>query len=158
MFTKPDIPIFGLVFVDTILCICGINIMSRTTTRLVLTIICVLFLVSAKAQSQLEDVVNDIRSNKITDLTKYYDNVVPITMNNAQSTYSRSQAEMVLKDFFTKNPPIDLSITNSGTPNPTSKFAIGDLSTSNGKYNIYILLKTKDNTNYLLQEIRLNKE
>jgi hypothetical protein len=153
--------IFGLVFVGIILCIRDINIMSRFTTTFFLTVICIFFLVPAQAQqsqNQLEDIVNDIRSNKITDITKYYDNIVPITMNNAQSTYSRSQAEMVLKDFFTKNTPIDLTILNSGTPNPTSKFAIGDLNTSNGKYSIYILLKTKDNTNYLLQELRLNKE
>jgi hypothetical protein len=132
--------------------------MRNFTKRLIFTVTCVLFLVSAKAQSQLEDVVNAIRSNKIADITKYYDNIVPITMNNVQNTYSRSQAEMVLKDFFTKNTPTDLTILNSGNPNSSSKFAIGDLNTPNGKYSVYILFKLKDNSVYMLQEIRINKE
>jgi len=132
--------------------------MSIFTKRLFFTVTCIFFLVSAKAQSQLEDVVNDIKSNKISDISRYYDNIVPITMNNVQSTYSRSQAEMVLKDFFTRNPATDLTILNSGTPNNTSKFAIGDLNTPNGKYSIYILFKLKDNSIYMLQEIRINKE
>lgn len=115
-------------------------------------------LIPAKGQSQLEDVVNSIRSNKISDISKYFDNIVPITMNNVQSTYSRSQADMVLKDFFQKNPVTELNILNNGSPNSSSKFVIGDMVTANGKYSIYILFKLKDNTIYLLQEIRLNKE
>ena len=132
--------------------------MRSFTKKLILTVGCLLLLVSAHAQSQLEDVVNAIRSNKISDITKYFDNIVPITMNNVQATYSRSQAEIVLKDFFTKNSPNDLAILNSGSPNNTSKFAIGDLTTPNGKYSFYILFKLKDNSFYLLQEIRINKE
>ncbi len=118
----------------------------------------VTFFVSVRAQTQLEDVVNAIKSNRVSDMTKYFDNIVPITINNVQSTYSRTQAELVLKDFLGKNTPIDITILNSGAPTPSSKFAIGDLSTNTGKYSIYILFKLKDNTNYLLQEIRLNKE
>ncbi|MDR3681310.1 MAG: DUF4783 domain-containing protein [Flavipsychrobacter sp.] len=118
----------------------------------------VAFFVSVQAQTQLEDVVNAIKSNRVSDMTKYFDNIVPITINNVQSTYSRTQAELVLKDFFGKNTPKDITILNSGAPTPSSKFAIGDLTTNTGKYSIYILFKLKDNNNYLLQEIRLNKE
>jgi chromosomal replication initiation ATPase DnaA len=110
------------------------------------------------AQTQLEDVVNAIKANRVSDMTRYFDNIVPITINNVQNTYSRTQAELVLKDFFNKNTPQDINILNSGSPTPSSKFAIGDLSTNTGKYSIYILFKLKDNTNYMLQEIRLNKE
>ena len=115
-------------------------------------------MVTAQAQSQLEDVVNAVRSNRVSDISKYFDNIVPITINNLQATYSKTQAELVLKDFFSKNVPEDVVIMNSGSPTSTSKFAIGDLTTNSGRYSLYILLKLKDNNNYLLQEIRLNKE
>lgn len=118
----------------------------------------VFFTASAQSRPPMEDVVNAIKNNRIEDLSKYFDNIVPVTINNTQTIYSRNQAEVVLKDFFDKNIPKDFLIMDNGSPNNTSKFIIGNLVTPSGaKYSVYILMKLKDN-NYLLQEIRLNKE
>jgi hypothetical protein len=106
----------------------------------------------------MEDMVNAIRTNRVEDMVKYFDNFVPITINNNQSMFSHNQAEVVLKDFFEKNNPKDFVVMDNGSPNNTSKFAIGAFTTPSGiKYNVYILMKLKDNT-YMLQEIRLNKD
>ncbi len=110
------------------------------------------------ARPPMEDVVNAIKNNHIDDMSKYFDNIVPITINNTQTIYSRNQATVVLTDFFDKNIPKDFLVMDNGSPNNTSKFIIGSLITPSGtKYNVYILMKQKDNS-YLLQEIRLNKE
>lgn len=127
--------------------------------RILLTFCCSLLLLAARAQGPMENIVNAVRQNKIADVAKYFDNIVPITINNVQTAYSRSQAELVLKDFFTKNFPQDVTVISSGSPNSTSKFVISDLVTDNGvKYTLYILVKLKDNTDYYLQEIRINKK
>jgi len=135
--------------------------MNNVLRKTVLIIYGLFFFIGAKAQqaqvSPVEDIVSAMRNSNTSTIAKYFDNIVPITINNTQSIYSRTQAEMVLKDFFNKNMPKDLTIINSGAPNNTSRFAIGDLTTSNGKYSIYILLRAKDNV-FLLQEIRFNKE
>jgi hypothetical protein len=118
-----------------------------------------LFTVNAQtARQPMEEVVNAIKNNRIEDMSKFFDNIVPVTINNTQTIYSRNQAEVVLKDFFDKNIPKDFLIMDNGSPNNSSKFIIGSLITPSGsKYNVYILMKLKDNM-YLLQEIRLNKE
>ncbi len=72
-------------------------------------------LVAAKAQV-LEDVVNNIRSGNLPAITKYFDKTVAISINNNQSTYSGAQAEMVLKDFYSKNPVKDFVIMQCKTP------------------------------------------
>ena len=127
----------------------------------ILLVSCTFFLLTVQAQTSrppMEDVVNAIKNNRIEDMSKYFDNIVPLTINNNQTIYSRNQAEVVLKDFFDKNLPKDFLIMDNGSPNNTSKFIIGSLLTPSGaKYNVYILMKLKDNS-YLLQEIRLNKE
>jgi len=121
----------------------------------------ILLFFTAQAQNNrppMEDMVNAIKNNHVEDMVKYFDNIVPITINNAQSIYSRNQAEVVLKDFFEKNIPKDFQIMDNGSPNNSSKFIIGNLSTPSGtKYSVYILMKLKD-SNYLLQEIKMNKE
>ena len=131
--------------------------MNKFYKKAFLTVACSLLFVAAQAQSVLEDVVNAIRNSNVTAIEKYYDNIVPITMNNTQSAYSRTQASLVLKDFFTKNAPKDVLILNSGSATSNSQFAIGTFTTTNGvTYNLYILLKSKENV-FLLQELRFNK-
>ena len=129
--------------------------------KFILLVTCTFFLLTGYAQSNrspMEDVVNAIKNNRIEDMSKYFDNIVPVTINNTQTIYSRNQAEVVLKDFFDKNLPKDFLIMDNGSPNTTSKFIIGTLLTPAGtKYNVYILIKQKD-ANYYLQDIRLNKE
>lgn len=129
--------------------------------NLLLLVSCTLFFLTAQAQNTrppMEDMVNAIKNNRVEDMVKYFDNIVPITINNTQSIYSKNQAEVVLKDFFEKNIPKDFLVMDNGSPNNSSKFIIGSLVTPSGtKYNVYILMKLK-NSDYMLQEIKMNKE
>jgi len=112
---------------------------------------------SQNSASPIEDVVNALKNDRIADLVKYFDNFVPVTINNSQSIYSRNQAEIVLRDFFEKNNPHDFTVMDNGSPDNTSKFIIGYFVTPSGlKYNVYILLRLKGN--YILQDLKLNKE
>lgn len=125
---------------------------------LLLNFTLVFFTVQAQnTPSPLEDIVNALKNDRVTDMVKYFDSFVPITINNNQSIYSHNQAEIVLKDFFEKNNPKDFTVMENGSPDKTSKFVIGYFTTPSGvKYNVYILLRLKGN--FVLQEIKMNKE
>lgn len=129
--------------------------MEQLYKRTILTILFSVFMLVSKAQV-LEDVVNNIRSGNVPAMTKYFDKIVAITMNNNQATYSGAQAEMVLKDFYNKNTIKDFTVVQSGSSSGTSKFVIGKLTTSGGLYQVYVVMKMKDDK-YMLQEIRFEK-
>ena len=135
--------------------------MAKLYKKLILFVSCTLLFFTVHAQSSrspLEDMANAIKSNHVSDMVKYFDNFVPITINNNQSVYSHNQAEVVLRDFFDKNIPREFDVQDNGSPDKYSKFLIGTLFDMRGvKYSVYILMKLK-NGNYLLQELRLNKE
>ena len=119
-------------------------------------LISVSILATAKGQA-LEDVVNGMRSGNVAAMSRYFDNFVTITIGFNQSAYSKTQAEMVLKDFFNKNNVKELNVMQNGTsPNNNGKYFIGTLNTSGGSYQVYVLLKAKEG-NYVLQEIRFEK-
>ena len=102
----------------------------------------------------MEDMVNAIRTDRVVDMVKYFDNFVPITINNNQQIYSHNQAQVVLQDFFDKNSAKDFVIMDNGSPDNTSKFLIGSFTEPNGtKYSVYVLMKTKTG-DYMLQELR----
>ena len=129
--------------------------------KLILSITFTLLIFAAKAQSSkspMEDMVNALRTGRVVDMVKYFDNFVPITINNNQQIYSHNQAQVVLQDFFDKNSARDFVVMDNGSPDNTSKFLIGSFTEPNGlKYSVYILMKTKVG-DYMLQELRLNKE
>jgi hypothetical protein len=87
------------------------------------------------------------RTGDVPGIVRYMDNVMEITINNSQSTCSRAQAEMVLRDFFSRNEPRGFDADHHGDNGQSNTlFSIGYLNTSNGRYRVYIL-----------QEIRVEK-
>ena len=132
--------------------------MKSMYKRILLTITCFFLWAHANAQlSPAEDVGNGIRIGKVSTISRYFETIVSLTINSNQTGYSKAQAEIVLTDFFNKNTPTEFLLVNSGSTNDNSHFAIGKLTTSNGKYNVYLLFRIKDGV-YTLQELRLNKE
>jgi hypothetical protein len=129
--------------------------MKKLYTRAILTILSFFFALAVHAQA-LEDVTNGIRSGNATAVSRYFDNNVAITISNNQSVYSKAQAEIVLKDFFTRNQVRDFTVKQGGPSGENAQYAVGVLTTSNGIYQIYLIMKLKDNA-YVLREIRFEK-
>ena len=138
---------------------CAIE-MKRYFKKLLLLVSCTLVFFTVHAQSgrsPIEDMLNAIKTNRVADMEKYFDNFVPITINNSQTLYSHNQALVVLRDFFDKNNPRDFEVMDNGAPDNTSKFVIGAFTTQAGtKYNVYILMRLKGT--FMLQDLRFNKE
>jgi len=133
--------------------------MKKIKHRLLLSWLFVLVTyTSVFAQSGvLNSITSAMKAGDVGGVTKFMDNVVDITMNNNQSTYSKTQAEMVLRDFFNKNAPKGFNIEHTGnSADQTSFYSIGYLVTNGGKYRIYIFLKLKDSS-YVLQELKFEK-
>ena len=138
-----------------------IVIMNNVLKKIFLLVNCTLLFFTVEAQNSrapLEDMSNAIKNDRVSDMVKYFDTFVPVTINNSQQVYSHNQALVVLQDFFDKNPPKDFTVMDNGGPDNVSKFMIGTLTDTHGlRYSVYILMKVKDG-NYLLQDIRFNKE
>jgi hypothetical protein len=129
--------------------------------KYILLFVCLLGVDTTWAQSSrspIEDMVNAVENAHVTDMVKYFDSYVNITINNLPAIYSRNQAEIVMRDFFEKNPPKTFDVTDNGSPDNNSKFIIAILTTSTGiKYNTYILMKMKDGA-FMLQQMSINKQ
>jgi hypothetical protein len=110
------------------------------------------FFSSFKVKTGIDEVVAAMRSGNSTLIAKYFDDRVDISMPDKSNSYSKSQAEMVLKDFFSNNPVKNFEIIHKGE-NAGSQFCIGTLNTKNGSFRTTIFMKQKGNVQ-LLQELR----
>ena len=100
----------------------------------------------------IDDVAIAIRSGNISQLSGYLDNRVDITMPDRSDTYSKSQAEMIIRDFFSTYEVQSFKIKRKGE-NSGSEFCIGILQTRNGYFQTTVFMKQKGDKQ-LLQEIR----
>ncbi len=68
--------------------------------------------------------------------------MVEISINEKSHGYSKSQAEMVLRDFFSNKGVKTFKVTHRGNSND-SEYCVGSLTTENGEYRTTIFMKVR---------------
>lgn len=102
--------------------------------------------------SNLDEIVNALKAGNSAEIATYFDNTVEIILPDKSNSYSKSQAEVVLRDFFNNNPVKSFAVLHRGENNG-SQYCIGTLVTKNASYRTTIFMKQKA-TRQTLQEIR----
>jgi len=121
-------------------------------------VMCVLFPVLAFSQADvLDNVATAIRNGDSREIARYFDNNVEITILDRESTYSKTQGEMVLRDFFTKNAVQAFDMKHRGSSGEGSTYGIGTLKTSSQSYRVYYFVKQKGGQQ-VIQEMRFEKQ
>jgi cytochrome c len=100
----------------------------------------------------IEEVIVAMKSGNASAVAKYFDHSVEISMPDKSNSYSKSQAELVLKDFFASNQVKNFEVIHKGE-NAGSQYCIGTLQTKNGAYRTTIFMKQKGDSQ-VLQELR----
>jgi len=100
----------------------------------------------------INDVLGALKTGNSSLMSKYFDNNVEISLPEKSSSFSKSQAELVLKDFFGNYPVKNFEIIHKGE-NAGSEYCIGTLVTKNGSFRTTIFMKQKVD-GQVLQELR----
>jgi hypothetical protein len=100
----------------------------------------------------IDDVATAIRSGNISKLSVYLDTRVDISLPDKSDTYSKSQAEMIIRDFFSSNEVQNFRVKHKGESSG-SEYCVGVLQTRNGDFQTTFFIKQKGDRQ-LLQELR----
>jgi len=111
-----------------------------------------IILVSYRSFDNMDVVVTAIRSGNVTQLSSFFDARVDITLPDKSDTYSKTQAEMVISDFFNTNVVKNFKITQQGESGGTF-YCAGILQTRSGNYRTTLFFRQKGDKHFL-QEIR----
>jgi hypothetical protein len=120
---------------------------------LIITVGLTMILSSFKSQSGIEYVIYALRSGNASTLAKYFDNYVDITMPEKSNNYSKSQAEIILRDFFSSNEVKGFEVKHKGN-NENGEYCIGTLDTKNGSFRATVYMRLKGNKQ-VIQDIRI---
>jgi len=111
-----------------------------------------LVLFSFKSFFSIDAVATAIRSGNVNQLSPYLDYRVDISLPDKSDTYSKTQAEMVIRDFFSNNGVRNFEVKQKGE-NGDFVFCVGILQTNNGNFRTSLFLKQKGDKQFL-QELR----
>ncbi len=119
-----------------------------------------MLMMSASALGQedlLQNVSAAMKAGSSRELVKYFHNVVEINIDGERSNYSRTQAEVVLREFFQKNTAEDFEYIHEGASKEGLSYTIGKLTHKGGSYRVVMFIKKFDDV-YAVDTFNLNKE
>jgi Domain of unknown function (DUF4783) len=100
----------------------------------------------------IDEILGAIKKGDAVKISLHFDNLVEITVHEKSNSYSKSQAEMVLRDFFVNNNVQSFKMVHRGYSND-SEYCVGILSTNHGEYRTTLLIKVRAGRK-LVQELR----
>jgi hypothetical protein len=111
-----------------------------------------LVLSSFGLQSSIDEVIGALRSGNSAELSKYFDESVELTLPDKSDSYSKAQAQLIVKDFFGNNGVKGFDLKHKGD-SPGGHFCIGTLQTSAGNFRTNVFMKNKGGRE-VIKEIR----
>ncbi|MDP4289673.1 MAG: DUF4783 domain-containing protein [Bacteroidota bacterium] len=108
------------------------------------------------SKAVFENIGKAFREGDASQLAINFANSFDVILPGNEGTFSKQQAEMILKDFFSKNRPKGFVINHQGTSTDGSRYAIGTYRTANQSFRAYILLKNVGNK-LLISQLQLEK-
>ncbi|MBL7708936.1 MAG: DUF4783 domain-containing protein [Chitinophagaceae bacterium] len=107
---------------------------------------------SFTTQNTIDNVISALRSGNASELSKYFDDNVELTLPDKSDSYSKAQAQQIVRDFFSNNNVKGFDLKHKGD-SPGGHFCIGTLQTGAGNFRTNVFLKSK-NGREVIKEIR----
>ncbi|MCG8702201.1 MAG: DUF4783 domain-containing protein [Bacteroidales bacterium] len=99
-----------------------------------------------------EVIINSLKNGDATELSKHFNNTIELTINGNEQIYSKTQAELILKNFFKENPPSEVKVLHQS--GKEAWYAILSMKSGEKSYRITLLIKEKDSKN-LIHQLRI---
>lgn len=96
----------------------------------------------------IDAVVVALNAGNASQLSKYFDNRIDIGLPDKSDNYSRTQAEMIIRDFFSNNAVRNFEIKYKSEKAGTN-YCVGTLKTKGGDFRTTLFMKQKGDKQYL---------
>ena len=116
-----------------------------------------IFSITFASPDVVDDIAVAIRSGNAKELAKFFNANINLNIPENEGFYSKAQAELILKDFFSKNPLKSFTILHQGSSKDGARYAIGNMVIEKGTFRAYFYMK-KESGRYFIHEFSLSEE
>jgi hypothetical protein len=100
----------------------------------------------------IDGVIGALKTGNAGEFGSYFDNNVELILPDKSDTYSKAQAQNIVKDFFSNNKVRGFEVKHKGEQNG-GEYCIGTLSTAQGSFRTTVFAKNKGGKQ-LVNEVR----
>ncbi|MFP4469406.1 MAG: DUF4783 domain-containing protein [Bacteroidales bacterium] len=113
---------------------------------------------TAQDAQTVKQITSALNEGNAAVLATHFNTTLDLIIPNNEGTYSKKQAEQMVKMFFEKQPPKSFTLEHQGNSNDGSTYLIGTHKTTPGKnYRVYVLIKNRSGT-ALIQQLQFEEE
>ncbi|MGE0561117.1 MAG: DUF4783 domain-containing protein [Flavobacteriales bacterium] len=102
-------------------------------------------------------IINALKMGNAAELSRYFESSIDLSIPGNEGAFSKTQSELILKNFFVKNQPSSFKIMHNGDSKNNTHYSIGNLTTSKGNFRVYILYKETGTVTTIL-ELRIETD
>lgn len=94
---------------------------------------------------QIDPIISAIQEGSSSELAKFFNPSISLNINGKQGDYSKAQAEIVIKDFFKKNPPMEFSLVFKHENQGSVSSYIGEYASGQASFKVFIKVSHPEN-------------
>lgn len=113
--------------------------------------------VTLAGDNTMTGVTEAIKKTDATKLATFFSNTIDLEVGEISGTYSKVQAEEIVRDFFKKTPLKTFTVKHEGSSNDGSEFLIGTYQSASKNYRVYVLMKKEFGT-LLIKQLQFEVE
>lgn len=129
----------------------------RRLVPFLLTLVLLIPASEAQDKDTGNEIVQLIARGSARDLARHFNATIQLTLPDDEGKYSRSQAELIVREFFTKYPPRSFTLSHQGSSSDGSRYFIGVYKSANATFQTYFLLKSVSGQE-LLHQLRFETD
>jgi hypothetical protein len=95
----------------------------------------------AQSSDNLKPIGGALRTGSSRELAQFLAPTVEVSFNADKQSYNATQAELVVRDFFTKSAPSSFEFVHQGASPEGIQYAVGRYVSRGGVYRVFIKLK-----------------
>lgn len=103
-----------------------------------------------------DELVLSLKTGNASNLSSYFNENIELVVLDRDDVYSKAQAQQIVTSFFDQYKAQGFSIIHQGGKEG-AKYAIGNLTTNNGTFRVYFLLKN-DGSKAYIHQLRIEKQ
>lgn len=106
--------------------------------------------------AQVSQVTDALSQNDAEALSTYFVNNLELEIDNTEGVFAKSQAKIMVRDFFAKVKPATFSLKHKSDTS-SSKYIIGDLVSKGQKWRVTVYFR-KEGSSDLIHSLKFEKE
>lgn len=116
------------------------------------------FSINDIAADPYDEIATAMRSGDAKQVSAFFGPTVDLTLLDKEEVYGKGQAELILRDFYAKNPPKSFQLIHKGGSQEGTLYGIGTFLSTNGKsFRVSFYLKNSGGKK-LIQELRIEAQ